>query len=210
MVRKGICGSGLQSVAVMRHCAWQMTHRHVRSDGKKQIEWPRGRPHSGQVSEFAEVNHFRDPQKADEWSLRHWRGTVMVSGGQYMGAPAGVRRCRSICRRPEGLRWVTRVLKEMIGDPRNRPSHQEEMPPMQCGVYTTPKRQIRNGGQKGCMACCRHAGVYSQESRTRSQDTVDSEAAQSGKASSIGSPGTNRSQFEKTLEWKHLASVRRL
>ena len=56
-------------------------------------------------------------------------------------------------------------------------------------VYIPLKRKIRHGGQKGCMACCRHAGVYSQESRTRLQDTVDNEVAQSGKASSTDSPG---------------------
>ena len=96
---------------VMRHCAWQITHRHVRTDTKKQIERPLGRPHSGQVSDFAEVNHFRDPQKAadmsklnDRWRQRLWMRTTLVSGGQYMGTPAGVRRCRSICRRPGGLR----------------------------------------------------------------------------------------------------------
>ena len=65
----------------------------------------------------------------------------------------------------------------------------QEKPPMQCGVCTTLKRQIRYGGQKGCMACLRHAGVYSQELRTQLQDTVDTEVAQSGNASSIDSPG---------------------
>ena len=48
----------------VRHCAWQMTHRHVRSDRKKHIERLRGRPTGGQVPEFAEVNHFRDTHRA--------------------------------------------------------------------------------------------------------------------------------------------------
>ena len=52
----------------VRHTVWQITHRHVRSDGKKQIERLRGRPNNGQVSEFAEVNYFRDPQKAADTS----------------------------------------------------------------------------------------------------------------------------------------------
>ena len=58
---------------VVRHCAWQITHRHVRSDGKEQIERLRRRPHNGQVTEFAEVNHFSDPQKAADMSKLHDR-----------------------------------------------------------------------------------------------------------------------------------------
>ena len=117
---------------VVRHCAWQTTHRHVRAYGKKQIERLRGRPHDGQVSEFAEVNHFRDPQKAadmsklyDRWSLRLWMGTILVSGEHYAGTPARARRCRSVWRRPEDLRRVKRVWNEMIGDSWNTSPRQE-------------------------------------------------------------------------------------
>ena len=62
------------------HCAWQMTHRHVRSDRKKQIERIRG----------VEVDHFRDAQRAagtsklyDEWSLRLWMEQILVSDGHH-------------------------------------------------------------------------------------------------------------------------------
>ena len=132
-----------------------MTHRHVRSDGRTQIERVRGRPHNGQVPEFAEVNHFRDPQKAADMSIlcdmrrvRLWMRSILVSGGHHVGTPAGVRRCRSIWRRPEGLRWVKRVSNEMIGDSWSTLPRQEEKQQTQCGVYTTLKRQIRYGGQK--------------------------------------------------------------
>ena len=96
----------------VRICAWQMTHRHVRTDGRKQIERPRGRPHSGQVSEFAELNHFRDPQKAGDTSKlygrrsrRLWKSTIVVSS-------ATIRRCRPIWRRPENQRWDRKLLTE--------------------------------------------------------------------------------------------------
>ena len=59
---------------------------------------------------------------------------------------------------------------------------------IRCGVYITLKRRIRYGGQKGCMASCRHAGVYSQELRTLLQDTVDNEIVHKGEASFIDSP----------------------
>ena len=127
---------------VVRHRAWQITHRHVRPDGKKQIERLRGRPHTGQVSEFVEVNHFSDPQKAadtsklyDRLSLRLWMGTILVSDGHYMGTSVRVRRCRSIWRRPEDLRRVKRVVNEMIGDPWNSSPRHEEKLQMQCRVY---------------------------------------------------------------------------
>ena len=93
-----------------RHCAWQMTHRHVRSDGKKQIERLRGRPSRGQVTEFDEVDHFRETQRAagssklcDEGSLRLWMEQIWVSDGHCRGTPTRVRRCRSIWKCREDL-----------------------------------------------------------------------------------------------------------
>ena len=70
----------------VRHCAWQMTHRHVRSDGKKQIERLRGRPSRGQVPEFAEVDHFRDTQRIEPRNLRTLRSWMWR---------------KSCCRKPE-------------------------------------------------------------------------------------------------------------
>ena len=66
-----------------RNCAWQTTDSRVRSDGTEQNEKLRGR--------LAEVNHFRDPQKAGDMSklydrsLRLWIGTILVSSGHNMG-----------------------------------------------------------------------------------------------------------------------------
>ena len=106
----------------LRHCAWQMTHRHVRSDGKKQIERLRGRQSRGRVPECVEVDHFRDTQRVagtsklcDEWSLRLWMEQMLVSDGhhgvhqrEFAGVdPSG---------NPEDLRWVKRELNEIIGE----------------------------------------------------------------------------------------------
>ena len=59
MFRRGICRSGLQSVA-SRSAALCM------ADNTLSCEFRR--PHNGQVSELAEVNHFMDPQKAADMS----------------------------------------------------------------------------------------------------------------------------------------------
>ena len=110
----------------VRNCAWQITRRLARPGRMKQIERPCGRPHNGQVSKFTELNHIREPQKADEWSLRLWRGTVMVSSGHCRGTLARVRRCRLIWRRPENQRWDRKPLTEMNGELWNTPPRQEE------------------------------------------------------------------------------------
>ena len=179
----------------VRHYAWQMTHRHLRSDGKKQIERLRGRPRWGPGARIHR-GHFRDTQSAagtsklyDEWSLRLWMEQVWVSDGHFRSTPRRDRRCRSSWKCPEDLRRVKRKLNEMIGNPWETSPRQEEEPRFNCRVCVTLERQIRYGGQKGCMVCCRHAGANPRDLRTRSQDTVNNEAAQTDRASSTISPG---------------------
>ena len=60
-----------------KNCAWQITRRLAKPGRAKQNEAPCR--HNGQVSEFTKMNHPTEPQEDDEWSLRLWRGTVMVS-----------------------------------------------------------------------------------------------------------------------------------
>ena len=103
----------------VRNCAWQITRRFARPGRVEQIERPCGRLRNGQMSEFTELNHFREPQKVGEWSLRLWRGKVMVSSGHWRGTLARVRRCRPIWRRPENQRWDRKLLAEMNGEPWN-------------------------------------------------------------------------------------------
>ena len=93
----------------VRSCAWQITCRLARPRRMKHVERLCGRPHNGQVSEFTELNHLRKPQKADEWSLRLWRGTDMVSSGHWKPL-ARVRRRRPIWKRPENLRWNRKAV----------------------------------------------------------------------------------------------------
>ena len=121
-----------------------------------------GRPYQGQVAEFAEVVHFRDPGKAadmpkldDRWNLGLWLGKSLASDEHYLGTSAGVRRCRSIWRRPEKQRWDRKMLTEIIGDPWNPTPQPKDKAPQVRGVYITLERQIKHGGTKGCTACCR-------------------------------------------------------
>ena len=135
---------------LVRHCAWLTKHCQVKSDGKTPYERLRGRPYQGQMAEFAEVVHFRDLGKAadmpkldDRWNLGLWLGKSLASDEHYVGTSAGVRRCRSIWRRPKKQRWDRKMLTEMYSKSRNPTGHHQDKPPQVCGVYITLERQVR-------------------------------------------------------------------
>ena len=118
MVRRGICGSSLQSDA--RHgaelCVADNTPPCEIRQGETDREAVWTISHNGQVSEFAELNHFREPQKAGDMSKHRYKTGCAL-----------------------------------------------------------PCNDRSSGGQKGCMACCKHAGANPRDSRTRSLDTVDTQ-----------------------------------
>ena len=109
---------------LVRHTAWLITHYQVKSDGKTPYQRLRERLYPGQLAEFAEVVHFRDPEKAadvpkldDRWNLGLLLGKSLAPDEHYVGTSAGVRRCRSIWRRPKKQRWDRKMLTEMNGGP---------------------------------------------------------------------------------------------
>ena len=187
----------------VRKCAWQIPQRPVRPGRENQIDRPRGRPYDGQVSGFAELSHFRDARKAGDMSdlygmrsWRFWKGTITLSSGHCRCTPARVRRCRPIWRLPENERWKRKLLTELNGEPWNTPPRQEEKPQVQDGLCIALIRQIKCGGQKGCMACCRHAGANPRDLRTRLQETVNNEVAQTNRQSKFKRlTRTNIAQF---------------
>ena len=159
----------------MRNCAWQITRRLARPG---RIERPCGRLRNGQVSEFAEMSLFREPQKAGECSLRLWRGTIMVSRGHWRGTQSRVRRCRPIWRCPENQRWDRKLLTEMNGELRNTPPRQEEKPQIKDRECIALEHLIKCGGQKGSMTCCEHAESNLRDLKARTQGIVDNEVVQ--------------------------------
>ena len=148
----------------------------------------RGRPYQGQVAEFAEVVHFRDPGKAadmpndDRWTTCGWE-RAWHQTSTTLALRQEFARCRSIWRRPEKQRWDRKMLTEMKGEPWNPTAHHQDKPPQVRGVYITLESQIKRGGSKGCAACFGHAKVHSPECRALFQDIVDNEAAQTAAAS---------------------------
>ena len=180
---------------LVRHCAWLITHYQVKSDGKTPYERLRGRPYQGQVAEFAEVVHFRDPGKAadmpkldDRWSLGLWLGKSLASDEHYVGTSAGVRSCRSIWRRPEKQRWDREMLTEMIGDPWNPTPQPKDKAPQVRGVYITLECQIKHGGTKGCTACFGQATMklHRQQLRARANQLWRQAAGGPAPSSSSG------------------------
>ena len=124
----------------------------------------------GQVAEFAEVVHFRDPGKAadmpkldDRWNLGLWLGKGLASDEHYVGTSAGVRRCRSIWRRPEKQRWD--MLTEMNGEPWNPTAHHQDRVPQERGVVHhsgTSNQAQRNERLRGMLRECKgtFAGMH--------------------------------------------------
>ena len=163
----------------------------------KQVERPCGRSHNGHVSEFTESNYFREPQKAGEWSLRLWRGTVMVSSGHCFREFAGADPSGDA---PENQSWDRKPLTEMNGEPWNTPPRQEEKLQIQDRECIALEQQIKCGGQKVCMACSRHAGANPWDLRTRSQNNVDDEVAQDRQRKFERLTRKNTVQFE---QWQH-------
>jgi hypothetical protein len=166
---------------LVRHGAWQITHYQVKSDGRTPYERLRaGRPYNGQVAEFGEVVHYKDPAKSSElpkldsrWSLGVWLGKSLASDEHFVGTDSGVHRCRSIWRQTESRRWDVKFLDRFIGDPWNPKPLAVERGPR--GVYISLNRQIKYGGTPGCTACFGHAKQHTPECRKRFEELTANE-----------------------------------
>ena len=144
----------------------------------KHVERSCGRPRNGQVSEFTEMSHFREPQKAGECSLRLRRGTIMVSRGHWKGKLVRVCGCRIGWRCPENQRWDRTLLSEMNGEPWNTSPRQEEKLQIKDRECIALKHIIKCGGRKESMACCEHAGSNLRDFKARTQDIMYREVVQ--------------------------------
>ena len=139
------------------NCAWHTSRRLARPGRVKHVERPCGRLRNCQESEFTEMSHFREPQKAGECSLRLWRGTVMVSSGHWKGKLVRVCRCRIFWKRPENQRWDRKLLNEMNGELRKTLPRQEEKLQIKDGECIALKHLIKCGGQRrkhGVLRAC--------------------------------------------------------
>ena len=97
-------------------------------------------------------------------SIEIWLGKTLSSDEHVVGTPEGIRKCRSIWRRPEARRWEKQRLEAIAGAPwqpkgkalvvpsRNKPLVIPDGP-MQRSAYITLGRQIKHGQTPGCPGC---------------------------------------------------------
>eukprot|EP00929_Paragymnodinium_shiwhaense_P111971 TRINITY_DN8021_c0_g1_i4.p1 TRINITY_DN8021_c0_g1~~TRINITY_DN8021_c0_g1_i4.p1 ORF type:complete len:1618 (+),score=271.11 TRINITY_DN8021_c0_g1_i4:701-5554(+) len=168
---------------LIRHASWLICRFQIKADGKTAYERLRGRQYNGEVVEFGELVHYKDPSKElgkldDRWHTGLWLGKSMASDEHYIGTPIGVRRARSIWRRPEKLRWVRAELDRLQGAPWDpTPRASADQPAVPRGVYITLDRQIKYGGTKGCTACFGEARTHNAECRARFEKLLAAERA---------------------------------
>ena len=94
-------GTQARSMVCAPRGVWLITHFQIKADGKMPYERLRNRAYHGEVVEFAETVHHKGPAKD------------MASDEHYITS-AGVKRCRSIWRRPEKARWMGKTLDEFL------------------------------------------------------------------------------------------------
>lgn len=104
---------------IVRHSSWLLTRFLIKSDGKTACERLRGREYKGKVAEVVPYRLAESQRgKLDsQTSVGVWIGKSYASDENYIGASEGIRRCRSIWRRPENKRWGQSRLEKMKGVP---------------------------------------------------------------------------------------------
>ena len=107
---------------LIRHSAWLISRFLVKADGRTPYERLRGREYRGEIAEWAETVHYKvattekgklDPQSA----LGLWLGKSLQSDEHLIGTEQGIRRCRTIWRRPENKRWDRKLFDNFKGTP---------------------------------------------------------------------------------------------
>ena len=153
-----------------RHAGWLLTRYVIKTDGKTPYERLRGREFKGEVAECFEVVHYKlaDSQRGKldaQSAIGVWLGKSLQSDEHYIGTTDGIRRCRSIWRRPENRRWSLEHLDKMKGSPwqpRGVPTVMPGTPGgvvapgtpgRQRSVYITLDRQTRHGPTPECPGC---------------------------------------------------------
>ena len=153
---------------LVRHAGWLISRFLVKQDGRSPYERLRGRDFRGEVVECCEVVHYKlDREKTgkldNQSSVGVWLGKSLASDEHFLGTTQGIRRCRSIWRRPEERRWEVKYLDGMVGlpwqpkgEPTVVPSHNQapSTPARRApSVYITLERQLKHGPTPGCPGC---------------------------------------------------------
>ncbi|CAE7318183.1 GIP, partial [Symbiodinium sp. CCMP2456] len=180
---------------VIRHSGWLITRFLIKADGKTPYERLKGREYKGEIVDPLETIHYKIDKdqrgKLDaQTSIGIWLGKTLSADEHVVGTPQGIRKCRSVWRRPEPRRWEKHRLEAVTGTPwqpksqalvvpgDNRPI---TLPDGRKGrsVYITLERQIKRGPTPGCPGCNCSAGEvkpHSPECRKRFGELYPREA----------------------------------
>ena len=135
---------------LIRHCAWLITRYLVKLDGRTPYERLRGREYRGEIAEGFETVHYKvastqkgklDPQSA----IGVWLGKSLMSDEHLIGTDQGIRRCRSIWRRPEKKRWEKKTFEGFRGLPWQPRGELTVVP----GTTSLPAPGTPGGGRRG-------------------------------------------------------------
>ena len=196
---------------LIRHCAWLITRYLVKLDGRTPYERLRGREYRGEIAEGFETVHYKvastqkgklDPQSA----IGVWLGKSLMSDEHLIGTDQGIRRCRSIWRRPEKKRWEKKTFEGFRGLPWQPRGELTVVPGTTSlpapgtpgggrrGVYITLGMQEKHGQTPGCPGCFTthdQPKPHSKECRQRFEEIVAKERQRSagGPAAGDGSAG---------------------
>ena len=116
---------------LIRHSAWLISGFLVKADGRTPYERLRGRECRGEIAEWARNSLLQfyykvaTTEKGEHWTrsgLRAlagglWLGKSLQSHEHLIGTEQGIRRCRTIWRRPEDKRWDRKLFDNFKGTP---------------------------------------------------------------------------------------------
>lgn len=168
---------------LVRHSAWLLTRYTVKQDGKTPYERLRGRSYKGEITEFGEGVRCKNPVNSigkldSRVSPGLWVGKSLASDEHLVATVQGIRKCRSVYRRPDskrhdikwveqasGLPWQPRGVpvlspdstRQQLGDQPGLPESQQDSA---MKVYITIERQYKYGQTPNCPGCKSQYGVY--------------------------------------------------
>ena len=157
---------------ILRHSGWLLNRFCVGRDGYTAFQRYKGRIYNGEVCDLFECVLFKvpSPEEAkldDRFRLGVWIGKTSRGDDHLIFDGDEVRKCRTVKRRPEYLRW-DRVRVDAIDAHPQRPR-----PPRERIPRDRPKRYItwayikKYGGTPNCKACAVDGPSHSKECRER-------------------------------------------
>ena len=186
---------------LIRQASWLLTRYLVKADGKTPYERLRGRTYKGSIIEPFESCHYKvaDAEKGKldaQTNTGIWLGKSLQSDEHLVATEHGIRRCRTIWRKPERLRWNLKGFQSWVGltwQPRGPPTPTPEAirsgvtrpgtpvpgtPGVKKGVYTTVGQQLKHGMTPGCPGCHssdEHPKRHHAECRARFEKLISEE-----------------------------------